>query len=190
MVFKFFYLNRISIIKVFQTKCFYGQINNRLEKNPPCSIADSATFTFLLVYHKHDRSTFSINWWVRQCDPNHLINGTERSTGSALSSWSSLSGFDWGHYYHKHSCLLFSLSLSVTVMLCREKNSYVDVNKNLDLSIIHLRTLFLILLSISLSLSLPGSDKDEAEDQMKNICCVSFSSMHTDQTIIVTRSSF
>ena len=32
MVFKFFYLNRISIIKVFQTKCFYGQINNRLEK--------------------------------------------------------------------------------------------------------------------------------------------------------------
>ena len=91
------------------------------KKNPPFSIADSATFTFLLVYHKHDRSTFSINWWVRQCDPNHLINGTERSTGSALSSWSSLSGFDWGHYYHKHSCLLFSLSLSVTVMLCREK---------------------------------------------------------------------
>ena len=111
----------ISIITVFQTKCFYGQINDRLERNPSFSIADSATFTFLLVYHKHDRSTFSINWWVRQCDPNHLINGTERSTGSALSSWSSLSGFDWGHYYHKHSCLLFSLSLSVTVMLCREK---------------------------------------------------------------------
>ena len=156
----------ISIITVFQTKCFYGQINDRLERNPSFSIAYSATFTFLLIYHKHDRSTFSINWWVRQCDPNHLINGTERSTGSALSTWSSLSGFHWGH---RHSCLLFSLSLSVTVMLCREKNSYVDVNKNLDLSIIHLRTLFLILLSISLSLSWPGSDKDEAEDQMKNI---------------------
>ena len=58
IVFKFFYLNRISIIKVFQTKCFYGQINNRLEKN--------ASLTFLLVYHKRDTdgSIFSINWWL------------------------------------------------------------------------------------------------------------------------------
>ena len=184
MVFKFFYLNRISIIKVFQTKCFYGQINNRLEKNPPFSIADSATFTFLLVYHKHDRSTFSINWWVRQCDPNHLINGTERSTGSALSSWSSLSGFDWGHYYHKHSCLLFSLSLSVTVMLCREKTVMLMSTK-ISTWVLYISALcsWYCCQSHSHCHDL-GPIKMRLKTKWKIFsCCVSYSSMHADQTI-------
>ena len=110
-------------------------------------------------------------------------NGKKINIGFALSTWSSLSGFHWGHYYHKHSCLLFSLSLSVTVML---------MSKKISTWVLYISTLWSWYCCQSHSHCHDlGPIKMRLKAKWKIFSwCVPFLFMHADQTIIVTRSPF